>query len=195
MAKGSGQAPPVPERVRHIRDDMVAGKWNGARAAHYEKVWGLSPAAVRTASAEAGRWLAGALGDPEELRGRLHCFLMEAIEMARNDPTPAAGARAVVAAVDAIAKLANLYAPTKYALTDTRGNDLPAEVLELLKRPAAASYVALPEPVVPSEPNLARSARGRSALAPGGRRRFAAPVSLDLEPLERGPVRTRGRQG
>lgn len=145
MPKASGHAPPVSERVRHIRDDMVAGKWNGARAAHYEKVWGLSPAAVRTASAEAGRWLAGALGDPEALRAKLHCFLMEAIEMARNDPTPAAGARAVVAAVDAIAKLANLYAPNRLAFTDTRGNDLPAEVLELLEQPAAAGYVARPE--------------------------------------------------
>lgn len=155
MAKGTKptKAPPYIERVRLIRNAMIERKWGRAMAAQFADEWNLDGSTVRTAAAEAGRWLTEALGDPDALRSMLWGYLEEAVELARLDASPAQGANAIVRATDMMAKLAGLLVQ-KVALTDTSGADLPAEVHELLKRPQAAAFVASAlDPPPKPEPN------------------------------------------
>lgn len=119
------KAPPVAERVKLIAELMAAGTWRSRDALRLAEEWGVDSSTVRNASAEASRLVLGTLGDPEQIRAKLLGHLDEAIELARGDPMPAKAAQAIVGAVAAFAKITGTEAPSKVALTNSDGEDVP----------------------------------------------------------------------
>lgn len=113
LTRARGQA---EEGVRHIAKLMADGTWRSGEYEDTAKLFGVSERTVEAWAAQASRALRVAIGDGEELRGRLAAMLErhERVAMARigvtmkGDEYPNPDVKAATAAVKTLAELMGL---------------------------------------------------------------------------------------
>jgi hypothetical protein len=152
-------------RVIVIAEMMTTGKWGPLKSYELAEVWGLEESAVRRSAAEASRLIVANMGDPTEVRGKLLGMLEEAAEMARlgAETDPAKSGKLLLDIVKQHAVLAGVNAPTKVAITDSKGDDIPPALAAQLRDPVIARlYLALDR--VPTDDEVAAE-RAKSGLS------------------------------
>lgn len=136
----------VAQRVNIIAEMMITGQWGPLKSCDLAAVWGLEESAVRKHAAEASRLIVANMGDPTELKGRLIGMLEEALKCARDGQLedPLKAGMLMVNIVKQHAVLAGVNAPTKVAITDSKGDDIPPAIAAALSDPVIARlYLAL----------------------------------------------------
>ena len=132
-------APPLEERVRIIRERMASGEWRtGRTSAELAEEWGVSESTVWTASSEASRRNREAAGTVDDIRTKLFGWLDEAAEFARSKRD----AKAMAQVARTFGIVSGAAAPTKLALTDAAGKDLPPALAGMAGNAAALRFYA-----------------------------------------------------
>lgn len=150
-------------RVIVIAEMMTTGKWGPLKSYELAEVWGLEESAVRRSAAEASRLIVANMGDPTEVRGKLLGMLEEAAEMARQGATkdPVKAGKLLLDIAKQHAVLAGVNAPTKVAITDSKGDDIPPAIAAALSDPVIARlYLAMNR--MPSDAEV-EAERGKSS--------------------------------
>lgn len=156
----------VAQRVNVIAEMMISGQWGPLKSCDLAAVWGLEESAVRKHAAEASRLIVANMGDPTEVKGRLLGMLEEALKMARDGSLedPLKAGKLIVDIVKQHAVLAGVNAPTKVAITDSKGDDIPEAIAKQLRDPVIARlYLALDR--VPTDDEVAAE-RAKAGLSP-----------------------------
>lgn len=112
----------VERQIAEIEDLMARAMWNPAKAGELADRWGTTVSTVRKRSAEASRRVHASLGTTrEEVIGRTLPQLEQgmAMALAEGDYSGMASLGKLVVQITGAA------APTKVAVTDTKGNDVP----------------------------------------------------------------------
>jgi hypothetical protein len=115
--------PPVADRIAHIRELMITGKWvTGRTKRHLAKYWGVAEGTIDVHASEASRSINMQFG-AEDSRARVLAMIEEAAAIARQaDPRNAA--KALVQVARLLADVTGAKSPEKIAVTTATGEDV-----------------------------------------------------------------------